>query len=84
MLKNYAKYAALTAVMALIATLSVHSGVQPHHPLLSGEESRLVGGFSCATSLGITAGFAVGALTPCSIICATLGFYSLGVMMFAC
>jgi hypothetical protein len=84
MLRKYkAVFAVVAVVLALsITTLSASPAVS--QPLSTAAQSQVQGGVSCDYALGLTAGLAIGALTPCSIICAVGAWYSLALVAVDC
>jgi hypothetical protein len=71
-------------ILALsITTLSAQSPATSQ-PLATAAQAQVEGGLSCGGALGLGAGLAVGALTPCSIICAVGAWYSLAAIAYAC
>lgn len=74
--------AALLVVVAITA-LSATQTVPSTHPLGLTAEAQVQGGLSCDAMAGVTVGLAIGALSPCSILCAVGAWYSLAAMGFA-
>lgn len=78
----------LLAIVAVIAiSVSAVSAVVPSagsHELAATTQAQLSGGLSCDGALGVGAALALGALTPCSIICAVGAWYSLALIAYTC
>ena len=76
-LKSMVLATALTVGMSLtFVSAKTHSrAVSTPAPIAA--EARIVGGVSdgCAAALGVATGLAIGALSPCSIICAVGAWY---------
>ena len=69
----FAALVAMTAVSAQGTDLPAASQL-----LSSASEAAILGaGPTCDEVAGLTAGLAISALSPCSIVCGTLAFYSL-------
>lgn len=76
-LKSMVLVAALTLGMSLsLVSAKPHSRQVPA-PAPVSAEAKIVGGMSdaCAATLGVAAGLAIGALSPCSIICLVGAWY---------
>jgi hypothetical protein len=43
--------------------------------LTQNAEAQTVGGIGCGVAWGLAIGFAIGTLSPCSILCATAGWF---------
>ena len=86
-LKSMVLATALTVGMSLsLVSAKPHSNMVPAPaPIVA--EAQVVGGISdgCAATLGVAAGLAIGALSPCSIICAVGAWYvGIGGAALAC
>lgn len=68
----------LAAVIISMAALSTHQGASAPAQLTPVAEARVEGGMSCASVGGLAAGLAIGALSPCSVICALGAWYAVG------
>jgi len=84
-LKSIVLATALTVGMSLsLVSAKPHSKTIPA-PIAA--EATAVGGMSdaCAATMGVATGLAIGALSPCSIICAAGAWYvAMGVGLFTC
>lgn len=86
-LKSIVLATALTVGMSLTLV-----SAKPHSRLVTAPtaiaaESNVVGGSddACAATMGVATGLAIGALSPCSIICAAGAWYvAMGVGLFTC
>jgi hypothetical protein len=67
------------AVIVVTVVSARTAGVEPQR-LSALAQQAVVGGDACGRALGVTLGLAVGALSPCSIICAVGAFYALAAM----
>lgn len=77
----------LLCVLVLVFSLSLVSAMPNSvnaQPLAPAAEARAVGGDACAKAWGLGAALAVGALTPCSIICAVGAWYDLALIAAYC
>ncbi|HEV2719785.1 MAG TPA: hypothetical protein VG323_07175 [Thermoanaerobaculia bacterium] len=77
----------VAVVVALALSLSVVSAAVPQpasHAIPAATEAKLRGGLSCDAALGLGAGLAIGALTPCSIVCAVGAWYDLALIAYEC
>ncbi len=80
-------YLLLGVVAVLAISVSAFSAVVPSagsHELAATTQAQLFGGLSCHSALGLGAGLALGALTPCSILCAVGAWYSIALIAYAC
>ena len=75
-LKSIVLATALTVGMSLsLVSARPHSNMVPA-PTPIAAETKVVGGDdACAAALGVAAGLAIGALSPCSILCAVGAWY---------
>ena len=71
-------------VVALSVTALSASAPAVSQPLAAAAQANVQGGLSCDGALGLGAGLALGALTPCSIVCAVGAWYSLAAIAYAC
>jgi hypothetical protein len=77
----------VAVVVALALSLSIVSAAVPQpasHALTTATEANVRGGLSCDAAIGIGASLAIGALTPCSIVCAVGAWYDLALIAYAC
>jgi hypothetical protein len=77
----------LLLVLAMVLTISLLSAAQPgvqDQALAQSDELHVVGGSKCATAWGLGLSLAVAALSPCSIVCATLAWYDLALIGAYC
>ena len=76
----------LVSVLTLGVSLSV-VGAKPRKvtplPATAAVEVKTVGGDGCDAAAGVAVGLAVGALSPCSIVCAVAAWYTVGGMWLA-
>jgi hypothetical protein len=74
-------------VLAMLVTVSLLSAVQPgfqDQALAQSDELHVVGGSKCAAAWGLGLSLAAAALSPCSIVCATLAWYDLALIGAYC
>jgi len=92
-LKSIVLTTALTVGMSLTLVSAKPHSAKPHSrmtvtaPTAIAAESNVVGGSddACAATMGVATGLAIGALSPCSIICAAGAWYvAMGVGLFTC
>lgn len=77
----------LLCVLAVAFTLSLLSATPPGvqgQALAQSAEVQVVGGSRCSAAWGLGLGLAVAALSPCSIVCATLAWYDLALIGAFC
>ncbi len=71
----------IVALVTFALLLAVVGGqATPVHPqpLSHSVEAQTAGGMSCASVGGLAAGLALGALSPCSFVCALGAWYAVG------
>jgi len=77
----------LLCVLVLVFSVSfvsaMPSAVNPQ-PLAQAAEAHAIGGDACSRAVGLGVGLAVGALSPCSIICAVAAWYDLALIAAYC
>jgi len=75
---------AIAACLLLLTVVSSQAGAAGSPSLLTAaSEAAVQGGqLDCSTVLGLSAGMAIGMLSPCSILCATGAFYALAAAGF--
>jgi hypothetical protein len=73
-MKQKATIGLLTLALAL-TVFSARPTINKTQPLTAGAEAQAVGGSHCSAALGIAAGLAIAALSPCSIVCAVGAWY---------
>lgn len=66
----------LTLALAL-SIVSAQAGVQPASASLSADTEAQAYGAGCGTRWGLTVGLALGAFSPCGIVCAVGAWYSI-------
>ena len=74
-------------LVALALSISAVSAAIPQpasHAITPAAAAKIRGGISCDAALGLGAGLAIGALTPCSIVCAVGAWYDLALIAYAC
>jgi len=77
----------LAVVVALALSISAVSAAVPQpasHVMTPATAATVRGGLSCDAAIGLGAGLAIGALTPCSIVCAVGAWYDLALVAYSC
>jgi len=77
----------LLCVLILVFSLSFVSAMPnaaKAQPLALAAEAQAVGGDACARAWGLGAALALGALSPCSILCAVGAWYDLALIAAYC
>jgi len=82
--KSWLMLFAVAACLLLLTAVGSQAGAAGSPSLLTAaSEAAVQGGrISCDRMVGLTVGLAIGALSPCSILCAVASFYSLAAMGF--
>ncbi len=82
--RSYLLLAVLAAIAVSVSAVSAFVPPAGSHALVASVQTQLSGGVSCDGALGLTGALALGALTPCSIMCAVGAWYSLALIAYAC
>ncbi len=77
MLKKGSVSILILALVLALSIVSTQAGVVQTQELAQADEAQTVGGSKCATAWGLGIGLAIGALSPCGVLCATLAWYDL-------
>jgi hypothetical protein len=82
------KIPTILGILTLVLTVSMVSAQQnsmPAQALAPGAEAQAIGGADdCMRAIGLGLGLAAAALSPCSVVCASLAWYDLMLVAIYC
>ncbi len=74
------------ALMLAVGVVSARQNVTQSMALSQSAEVQAIGGLDteCARAIGLTLGLFAAAASPCGVLCAAFGWYSLGAVAIYC
>jgi hypothetical protein len=85
MMKNVKTVLGIFILALAVSVVSAQQNVMPAQALAQTAEAQAIGGAdNCMRAIGLGLGLAVAALSPCSVVCASLAWYDLMLVAIYC